>query len=57
MQLPFENASAWCEEKGMRLVVVETVKELEALFEQTGPKSGKFRALYFATRIAFLIVA
>jgi len=47
MQLPFENASAWCEENGMRLVVVETVKELDALFAQTGLNSGKF-PFYFA---------
>jgi len=40
--LPFENASNWCEQKGMRLVVVETIKELEALFAQTGQNSSEF---------------
>jgi len=45
--LPFENASNWCEQKGMRLVVVETIKEFEALFAQTGQNSSEFNECKF----------
>jgi hypothetical protein len=35
-QLPLEEANDWCEEKGMALVTLETVKELDSLIALIG---------------------